>query len=258
MKPNPAPKKFLLATMTNEPFQPVRLYYSIPDRAIVEKKLRTLDCTSKPPLVRYWEWLFQGEAASLRFGAGGYDDVPEARRPIILGRIRFPKGNSMTLETNSIDRAIEGAKFFAPRLGPDVMALRCRVVNRCFTADEGPLKKLMETLDKDVTVIDPRESEAALEREFKHVQPGQDPERTAAEFLERRIKSGEDVPLVEDCPLYPEDETRDFKDLSNALHLRFIRAVEHWRGNTHLTLTEIIVRSVQQGMHARGQRGRRT
>ncbi len=241
-------QRYLLATMTNEPFQPVRLYYTIPDKSFVVRKLKKLECTVEAPPECCWQWFYHAEAASLQFAAGGYDDVPKDRRPIVLGRIRFPKVSSMTLETNSIERAIAGARFFAPRLGPDVVAMRCRVVNRCFAADEGQLDKLMATLDRDVTVIDPREAEAALRREVKGVRSPQNAERAAAEFLEKRLKSKEDVPMVEDFPLAPEEETPEFQHLANTLQFRFVRAVEHWRGNTHLTLTAIIVRTVEEGL----------
>ena len=251
-------QRYLLATMTNEPFQPVRLYYTVPDRSFVVRELKKLECMVEVPHERCWQWLFHAEAASLRFALGGYDGVPEDRRPIVLARIHFPKQSRMTLETNSIERAIAGARFFASRLGADVVAIRCRVVNRCFAADEGQPHTLMAALDQDVTVIDPREAEAALKREFEGVRPGQDAERAAAEFLERMLKSMDDVPMVEDFPLVPEEETPDFKHLANMLQLRFVRAVEHWRGNTHLTLTSIIVRTVEEGMRGRNRHGKRT
>ena len=94
---------------------------------------------------------------------------------------------------------------------------------------------------------------ATLRREFKGVRSSQDAERAAAKFLERRIRSKEDVPTVEDFPLAPEEETPEFQHLANALQFRFVRAVEHWRGNTHLTLTEIIVRTVEEGSWVRGE-----
>lgn len=34
------------------------------------------------------------------------------------------------------------------------------------------------------------------------------------------------------------------------LPTRFIRAMEHWRGNTDLTLTALIIRAVKQGVLA--------
>ena len=56
--------------------------------------------------------------------------------------------------------------------------------------------------------------------------------------------------MLEDFPLTQEEETPDFQSLANALQFRFVRAVEHWRGNTHLTLAAIIVRTVEEGMRA--------
>jgi hypothetical protein len=243
------PDRRLLMTLTNEPFQPVRLYYSIPDRDSVSGRLRTLECLVEAPDEQCWQWLFQAEAASLRFGSG-YEDVPKERRPIILGRIRFPTNSSMVLQTNSIARAIGAAKFFAPHLGSECAAIRCRLVNRLFAAEEGRLEELMKILDQNVTVIDPREAEAAFGREFKDVRTKEDAERVAAGGLERRLKSKEDVPSIEDFPLAPEEETPDFRHLMITLQLRLIRAMEHWRGNTDLTLTALIMRAVKQGVLA--------
>ncbi len=240
--------------MTGDAFQPVRLYYAIPDRASVTRKLGKLGCMTESPRDDCWEWLFKDEAASLRF-SGGFDDVPAEKRPIVIGRLRFPAGGRMTFETNAIPRAIEGARFFGPRLGSGVVAMRCRLVNRWFSADEGPPGALMKTLDRGVTVADPREAEAKLKREFAGVRTKEDAERAAADFMKRQTESGDDVPDVEDFPLYPEEETPDFLDLANCLHLRFIRAAEHWRGNTHLTLNAIIQRTFQESPGDRRSRG---
>jgi hypothetical protein len=57
--------------------------------------------------------------------------------------------------------------------------MRCRVVNRCFAADEGQPAELMRTLDQSVTVIDPREAEAAFSRDFKTVRTMEDLTLTA-------------------------------------------------------------------------------
>jgi hypothetical protein len=65
-------------------------------------------------------------------------------------------------------------------------------------------------------------------------------------ILERRLESEEDVPLVEDFPLHPEEETPEFLHLATALQLRMIRAVERWNGNTRLTLARLIVRTLEQ------------
>jgi hypothetical protein len=245
-------KRQLLATMTSEPFQPVRLYYSIPDRSFVIKKFQSLKCMLEVPHEQCWQWLFEAESKSLRF-PGSYNDVPKEKRPIVLGRISFRNNGGMMLQTNSISRAIEGAKFFGPRFGPRVVAIRVRVVNRCFAGDEGNLNLLMKTLDNNVAVIDPREAEEELKHDFGGVRTVQDYNRAAAEFVERKLRNREDVPMVEDFPLAPEEETPDFRDLTIALQLRGIHALEHWNGNTHLTLAAIIKRMVEQNEQARNK-----
>lgn len=244
--------RVLLVTMTKEPFQPVRIYFEVSARPSIIKKLRELDCMLEDRAKRCWQWLFHAEAASLQFVGAGYEDVPKERRPIIIGRIRFPKSGDMTLQTNSIERAIQGARFLASRLGQDAVAIRCRVVNRCFAADEGTPDELMKELDRNVAVIDPRNAEMEMEADFKGARSINEIERAAAKRIERDLKSGKDVPLVEDFPLAPEEETADFQHLSAGLQFRFVRAVEHWRGNTHLTLTAIILRTVEKGMRAQG------
>jgi hypothetical protein len=58
----------------------------------------------------------------------------------------------------------------------------------------------------------------------------------------------EDIPLVEDFPLAPEEETPDFFHLTMTLQWRLVRAWEHWRGNKHLTLADIIYTTVEAGI----------
>jgi hypothetical protein len=41
------------------------------------------------------------------------------------------------------------------------------------------------------------------------------------------------------------------------LNLRFMRAVENWRGNPHLTLTATIMQALQQGEATTGNRNLR-
>lgn len=251
-----ADDRSLLITTTREPFQPVRISYAIPDRSLVMARLRDLKCVVEAPAERCWQWVYDGEAAALRIG-GGRESVPMERRPTVLGRIRFPMKGGMAIQTDSIERAVAAAQFFAPGLGPEVVAIRCRVVNRCFAADEGEPEKLMKTLDQGVTVIDPRKAEQAFAGSLAGVRTMEDAERAAAAGLQRRLASKEDVPMVEDFHLAPEEETPDFRHLATTLGFRLARAVEHWRGNTDLTLIALIVRSVEEGVARRGGQGER-
>jgi hypothetical protein len=109
------------------------------------------------------------------------------------------------------------------------------------------MDELMNVLDRNVTVVDPSETEAGSVSDFEDARTKEDMERVAAEHLERRLKSGQDVPLIEDFPLAPEEETPDFTYLMITLQLRVIRAMEHWRGNSDVTLTTLVLRMVNEG-----------
>jgi hypothetical protein len=58
----------------------------------------------------------------------------------------------------------------------------------------------MKYLDRDVSVLDPRNAEAQMVDDFRGVSSREDAECIAAERIEKKLRSGEDVPLVEDFP----------------------------------------------------------
>lgn len=98
----------------------------------------------------------------------------------------------------------------------------------------------MKTLDRDVMVVDPRVAEAQRRADMRGVHGKEAFERKITEHDQRRMESDKDVPLVEDMPLYPEEEAPDFRNLEMLL-LRMILATERWKGSTHLTLSRLII-----------------
>lgn len=151
----------LLVTSTREPFQPARLYFAVPSKAVVTNVFAKLACMEQESGGRAWSWLYQGEAKAPTFGVP-YAQVPAEAQPIVLGRFKFPDKRRMVLEVRSFPRAYEAAKFFGPVLGAEVIAERTRVINRWFQGGEveNGLDRLDRLLDANVTVIDPLKTEA--------------------------------------------------------------------------------------------------
>ena len=239
----------LLATATKEAFQPARIYYSIPNKAAVTRIFRSLGCVGPEQRGRSWLWLYQDEARALRFGVP-YAAVPKELQPIVLGTFRFPDKTRMVLETRSFERAIEAAKFFGPILGSRVVARRARVINRWFDASEVEqgLERLCRLLDANVTVIDPSKTEAEFEQAMAGARTPREKRRAFEAHAE--ASRSKDVPMVGDFPLAPEEETPDYRDLAITLRFRSLRAYEHWRGNVHLKLADIIEQVVGNGVAA--------
>ena len=57
----------LLATMTGEHFQPVRLHYKVLNRPGLLRAFEKLRCLDYGPTRRRWVWLYAHEAKKLRF-----------------------------------------------------------------------------------------------------------------------------------------------------------------------------------------------
>jgi hypothetical protein len=206
----------------------------------VTRRLSHLKCVGRDADHGGFVWLYQAEAAPLVFFVG-WDAVPAEKQPLVLGRLHFPSNREMTLQVNSIPRALAAARYFAPHLGDQVVLQRGRVVNRCFAARDGTMDELLGLLDQNVTVIDPEQTVRELTAVLRSLPRTGDLEQRASELLEQRLNK-DDVPLVEDFPLWPEEETPNFDRLSFLLQVRLVRAVEHWKGNTELTLTKLITR----------------
>jgi hypothetical protein len=240
-------ERALLTTVTGEPLQPIRLYFSVTSKAAVAKTLLGLRCVDEDKHGRRLGWLYQDEAAALTFGSRAHRDLPAKVHPVVIGEFRFPERNRMVFSVRSAERAIEGAKFFMTILGANVSLVRARLVNRWFEASEAvagpePLDKL---LDANIVRVDPKDAEEAFERAMAGTRTPEEKQHALAAYAAERRRR--DVPLVEDFPLHPEEETADLRDLTMTLQLRGMRAYEHWRGNTHLTLADIIHRLVEQG-----------
>ncbi|HEX7604370.1 MAG TPA: hypothetical protein VF316_22280 [Polyangiaceae bacterium] len=236
-------ERTLLSTVTGEPFQPVRLYYAIPSRSAVTKVFARLRCLDEDKDAGCWVWLYEREAAALKFGHPR-ERLPAEVHPIVIGRFKLDK-DRMVLAVRSNERAIQAAKFFKPFLGPKVVLIRARIINRWFDVREAAvgLERLDELLDADVTVIDPKDAEEKFEKAMSGTTtPAQ---KLKALTAYREARSRRDAPLVEDFPLHADEETPDFRDLKFTLELRMVHAFEHWRGNTHVTLADILHRLVE-------------
>src|SRR5262245_40877270 len=94
----------LLVTMTGEPFQPVRLYYSVPNKVAATRIFIALRCMAKEASGA-WLWHYDEEACAIKFVRPRHE-LPEEVHPIILGRFHFPAKDRMVLVVRSGERAI--------------------------------------------------------------------------------------------------------------------------------------------------------
>ena len=159
-------------------------------------------------------------------------------RPIVLGAFRFPSAQDMTLDVRSWERATQAVVFFDRYLKRSIAHVtHAAIVNRLFPYTTDGLPALEGLFaPEQVTEID---GEAVLRRLAASLQTIQDPgQRRDMAFALMEQQSHERLPEVEKLPVHFYED--GITSLENALRLRQIVALEHWRGNTVCTLGEVI------------------
>jgi hypothetical protein len=228
----------LLATMTGERFQPVRLHYKVLNCPGLTRAFERLRCLDYDPTRKRWVWLYTHEAKTLRFQRS-YVQLPKELHPIVIGAFFLRPKETLLLDLRSCERAILAIPFFDEHLPRKLIELEdAEIVNRLFPATKTNLTLTPDTLfDRQIaTRADP---EALVQRLTEKTAGARDPEekiRIVLEDLQSEAKAP--LPGIERFPVhYAEDGIEGFK---LALLLRQIVAMQHWLGNTGYTLGDAI------------------
>ncbi len=228
----------LLATMTGEHFQPVRLHYRVGNRTGLLRAFEKLRCLDYDPAHKRRVWLYAHEAKPLRFQRS-YAQFPKELHPIVIGAFFLRTKGTLLLDLRSCERALLAIPFFDRHLPRKLVALEdAEVVNRRFPATEANLKLTPDALfDSQIgTGLDP---EALVQRLAEKTADVRDPEekiQIVLEDLQSRAKTP--LPEIERFPVhYAEDGLDGF---AMALRLRQMVAIQHWLGHPEYTLGDAI------------------
>lgn len=131
-------QRVLAATHTGEPYQPVRIYYSVPNKDVVLRAFSRIRCIDYDPRRQRWEWLYAHETRRLKFDTP-YERIPSQVHPLVLGYVRFPVDSVLHLDARSLTRATNALRFFNETVGRAAMRpAKMRLINRLFEATERP------------------------------------------------------------------------------------------------------------------------
>jgi hypothetical protein len=230
--------QLLLATMTGEHFQPVRLHYKILNRPGLLRAFEKLRCLDYDSTRKRWVWLYAHEAKKLRFQRS-YAQFPKSVHPIVIGAFFLRTTETLLLDLRSCERALLAIPFFDTHLPRKLVKLEdAAIVNRLFPATETNLKLTPDALfDPQIASgIDPEASVQRLGEKFADVPVPEEKLKMILENLESRTK--EPLPEIERFPIhYAEDGIEGFK---LGLRLRQMVAMQHWLGNPEYTLGDAI------------------
>src|SRR5437763_8838113 len=123
-------QKTVLASITGELFQPVRLHYQVLDQACLKRALDNLRCLEHDTPRKRRVWLYDHEARSLRFPKS-FSEIPESLRPIVIGSFYQRQEAQLILDLRSCERAVAAIPFFDKYLPRKVAKVtQAEVVNQ--------------------------------------------------------------------------------------------------------------------------------
>ncbi len=221
-------------TMTGEIFQPVRLYYHVPDVERLRRKFAKLACMQFENANSRWTWLFDHEAKSLKF-KNSYSSIPKERRPIILGGFYTSRvHNEIHLDVGSIERAMKAISFFDKQVGRAIAEARyVAIYNKLFSDTDVHPGNDFTTLFAEVKT---EEIDARIEA---------DAQRAIEVVKSRGVQSYFDMmrrtELVEAFPTHYYSD--GIKSLQTALEMRQAVAIQHWQGATEFSFVDLVTKA---------------
>jgi hypothetical protein len=227
-------QKRLVMTMTGEIFQPVRLYYHVPDVERLRRKFAKLACMQFEHTNSRWTWLFDHEAKSLKF-KNSYSSIPKERRPIILGAFYISQVyNEIHLDVGSIERAIQAILFFDKQVGRAIAEGRyVAIYNKLFSDMDTHPGNNFATLFAEVKT---EEIDARIEA---------DAQRAVEVVKSRGVQSYFDMMRrTEPVEAFPTHYYSDgIKPLQTALEMRQAVAIQHWQGATEFSFVDLVTKA---------------
>ena len=235
-------EKGLLATMTGEHFQPVRLHYQVFDREALLRVFQKLRCVDRDPTRLRWVWLYDFEARDLPFRQS-YAQIPKQHHPIVIGSF-LPRGaDRMVLDLRSCERAALAIPFFDRHIPRKVAKVtEAEVVNRLFSVEESQITPDQIFDRQETPPADPEASHRAVAELTASIQDPQEKFRVASEYMAAQGKRP--LPEIERFPVYFYEE--GIQSFATALKMRQILALQHWLGNTDYSLYDVIQEVVRK------------
>ena len=219
----------LLCTMTDEVFQPVRLYYIVHNKSGVQVGFKKLRCMDYDPRGQRWTWLYDGEAKKLNFKVP-YSEIPIEKRPIILGSFYSRFEGIMYLDVCSIERAVTAAQFFDKHLRRMAAEVKyCAIYNKLTTGKDAQPGYCFDKLFADVRI---GEIDADIERRAQEMTDAMRSGRINDVINSRRFD------LIEAFPTYYYEE--GIQQFEMSLQMRQAVAIKHWSGDTDYRLSDFI------------------
>ena len=229
-------EKSLLATMTGEIFQPVRLHYNVFDRKAVLRAFKKLRCVDKDPARLRWVWLYDFRRCNLVQQSRRNSCTAAPHRDRLLPA---KSGERMVLDLRSCERATGAAVLRRAHRGRWPGLPRSRLSIGCFPPRTPSSPRSISSTGRKRPPTIPRPPGERLPTRwptnFPGDLPGETSDRKRVHAIELQLATARSRRRL---PIHYYSEGIHGFDL--ILRTRQIIAYQHWLGNTDYSMADAI------------------
>ncbi len=226
--------------MTEELFQPARIYYDVYDQVALQNIFLDLKCMEYDDQKKRWVWHYSDEAKAIHFQRS-WSELPKETHPLVIGSLYAPKENQMYIDVNSFERVPAAIRFYSDRIDRKIAEVtHMQLYNKISRVRDGIPEhhKLFEEIlshrpgpdaEMHALITEAKES-GNLEKIRDQI------------FKEQAEKSKDKMATIETMKVYYDigDEEDCFETIQGALKMRTAVALEHDRGNTDFTFSDFL------------------
>lgn len=228
----------VLMTITEEFFQPARIFFDVYDLEALQKIFLDLKCMAYDDQKNRWVWNYSDEAKNIQFKRS-WSDLPPKVHPLFIGSLYAPTESLMYVDVNSFERVPAAVRFFGERIDHTIAEVtHAQLYNKILRVKDGmpDHHKLFEEILSHRP--DPDAEVHALIAEAK--QSG-NLDRLGEQVL-RGEQSKNKMELIETMKVYYDigHEADCLEILQGSLRMRTAVALEHDRGNIDYTFRDFL------------------
>lgn len=245
------PEKMLVKTLTDEFFQPIRLYYIVHNKDKLEACFRCLRCMKYEEELDNWIIQYSDETAQIGLNVPP-KKVPKEAQPLVIATIYIENETTMLIDVRSIERAKKLVEFIDTHVSREIVEItHAAIYNQLITVSESNHESVMDVNyddifdQKNITVIDP----AKTLHESKEISAQYD---TPKEKLQAIIQKTEDdskkpLPKVEKFPIhFYEDGIEAF---AGSCQMRQMIAMKHYLGNENYSFYDLMQETIYKNLN---------
>ncbi|HVE43724.1 MAG TPA: hypothetical protein VNC84_01105 [Gammaproteobacteria bacterium] len=236
------PQKPFLTVKTGEAYQPIRLTYTISDKAAFEAILDNLACMQKRSHPNTWDWLWASECEELHFESletfKKNTDIPFSLGTLMLS------DHTLHVSLPSFKRACLAVSFFHESLDPGICRIsRADFINKVFGLNErlphGFTELFKDEELEEIVTQRIRDYETVLEK-CEHATSANEAFSLLSEYAS--AETYKRLPYAERY-LFDKEEMADpetaFLGFYVFLRSRELVAIRRWFGDTFYTLADV-------------------